>query len=61
LLGVREGEVGAVPYRFALLEDPAPRLWSEASQAYGGSGWRPVFSIGLGAGSGWGGGVGVHF
>jgi outer membrane lipoprotein len=60
LLGIRDGEVSGLPYRFPLLEDPAPRRWSQTG------GWRqparPVLSIGVGAGSGWrGGGVGIRF
>lgn len=61
LIGMRDGEVGSAPYRFPLLEDPAPRLWPEPAAR----GWpsRPVVNIGIGAGSGgWrGGGVGISF
>jgi outer membrane lipoprotein len=60
LIGVREGTVAGAAYRFPLLEDPAPRLAPEATSR--GRGSRPVFSVGIGAGTGWrGGGIGVYF
>lgn len=62
LVGVSDGEVGAMPYRLALLEDPAPRFWPETRPIPDAGARRPVFSIGIGAGTGWsGGGVGVRF
>lgn len=60
LIGIRDGTVAGAPYRFPLLEDPAPRLAPDAR--VGGLRQRPVFSVGVGAGSGWrGGGIGVFF
>ena len=60
LIGIRDGTVAGAPYRFPLLEDPAPRLAPDAR--VGDLRQRPVFSVGVGAGSGWrGGGIGVFF
>jgi outer membrane lipoprotein len=60
VIGVRDGLVGDTRYRVPVLEDASPRIWPEESPAP--IVRRPVFSIGIGAGSGWsGGGVGVRF
>lgn len=60
LIGLREGSVGETRYRYPLVEDASPRIWPEISREPVVR--RPVFSIGIGAGSGWsGGGVGVSF
>jgi len=65
IVGLREGRIGAADYRFPLLEDPAPILWRDPLGPA--SGRRPVFSIGIGGGTGswrggWGGaGIGVGF
>ncbi len=57
---VRTGRVGSAPYRFPVLEGPAPHLWTVAQG--GGTFWRPWLSIGIGtSGSGVGGGVGISF
>jgi outer membrane lipoprotein len=62
IIGMREGRIGDSVYRFPLLRDPAPVIWSDQETP---NGWpsRPMISIGIGAGSGgWrGGGIGLSF
>ncbi|HCS92994.1 MAG: hypothetical protein N838_02335 [Thiohalocapsa sp. PB-PSB1] len=61
IIATSDGLIGAADYRFPVLEDANPRVWSKRDAA-GRRAARPWVSIGVGGGRGWGGGgVGVAF